>query len=109
APRSCRRGRAREDAIASRRHQHLSGLWDRGWAAWPALELALEAFERHLEARLADTPPEQWARLFAEDLYLSAACLDGCPGAAAAFTTTHVGALTAFALRRGGLSAEAAA
>jgi RNA polymerase sigma-70 factor (ECF subfamily) len=62
-------------------------LFQRGRAAYPALALAPAAFEAHLAAcRIPGPDPVvDLADLFAEDLYLAAACAERIAGAAEAF------------------------
>jgi len=69
-------------------------LWDRGRAAWPGIELDLEAFAAHLERCLgAAIDPALAARLHAEDVYLACACARGIPAAAMAFEELYAGTI----------------
>jgi RNA polymerase sigma-70 factor (ECF subfamily) len=62
--------------------EHVRALWDRGRAAWPAIDVPLAVFERVL-----GTDPD--ARVHAEDLYLACACVHGDAAAIAAFEDAH--------------------
>jgi RNA polymerase sigma-70 factor (ECF subfamily) len=59
----------------------LADAWEAARAAWPGVDLDVDAFVRHVRARLPGPfgPAEATGQL--TDLYLVAACLEGRPGA----------------------------
>lgn len=87
----------------------LAAALARARAAWPDLALADAAFIDHLArsaARFAD-PVAALGDLHAVDLYLARACVDGAPGAVAAFERRHRPAVERALSRMGGGAAHA--
>lgn len=66
--------------------QRLRGLWERGRAAWPDVELAAADFVRHLARhRREGEEPAFLDELNASDVYLAGACAQGVKAALDAF------------------------
>jgi RNA polymerase sigma-70 factor, ECF subfamily len=75
----------------------LEDLWHGARAAWPDIELPLDAFVRHVNAHLP--PGADAASLELADLYLAAACARAVPGAAATFDRIFLSAVPRFLAR----------
>jgi RNA polymerase sigma-70 factor (ECF subfamily) len=84
--------------------EELARAMASGKAAWPGIELAPEAFARHLAERLE--PGASVAALAVSDLYLACACAQGSAGAVEAFSRRFCADLGA-ALRPVGAAAMA--
>jgi RNA polymerase sigma-70 factor (ECF subfamily) len=78
-----------------------------GRAAWPDVALDAAPFERHLERHRAGVELAGWlAQARVTDLYLACACVEGVPGAIAAFERVYMPLVDEW-LRRGAQTAEA--
>src|SRR5262249_46972898 len=79
----------------------LTALVEAARAAWPSVELAPEAFVKHLAERLASTDGSlALENLRATDLYLACACCHGDPVAIREFEKHHMPAVSDFIARR---------
>ncbi len=81
-------GRAGMDAT-------IQTAWDRGAAQWPNLVVEPSSFARAVLRAIGDAvdPIAELAGLHVTDLYLAQACVDGVPGAIAAFDALCQGAI----------------
>ncbi len=78
----------------------LEDLWHGARAAWPGVEVAIEAFTSHVRARLE--PGQAEAALAINDLYLACACTLGTAGAVATFDRVFLAQVPRFLLRLDG-------
>jgi len=82
--------------------ERLRAAWQAGRAAWPAVDVAPEAFVRHVAERLPANVPiaEALAALHAGDLYLACGCTLGDAAAIEAFENDFIAEVSLYLRHR---------